>query len=255
MRESLYGAFIGQQSIDKGVMMKMKEQKKNRKRLLLGICICGCLCMTACGADEDALFMESAQEISTEKISDLVSAEGSAADVSTDISEEEMQSTAPAKEQKIVVHVCGAVCSPGVYELEAESRVMDAVDAARGFTQDADTEYVNLATVLADGNKVRIPTKEEVTEMSQQGITADDTGVIIQQNTGNTSDPTGSLVNINTADEALLCTLPGIGSTRAQSIIQYRLENGSFSKIEDIMQVSGIKESSFQKIKEYITVN
>lgn len=246
--------------------MKRKNQKQKMKMLLVKFCIGSCLCMTACGADEDALFMESAEMISTEKISveraiEETSSEGIYATA------ESMQTIIPAagtdlaKEQKIVVHVCGAVCKPGVYELDADSRIMDAVDAAQGFTQDADTEYVNLATVLTDGNKVRIPTKDEVTQMSQQELTQNDIGVIMTQdtgttsNTGDSSNTYSSLVNINTADEALLCTLPGIGSTRAQSIIQYRLEHGSFSKIEDIMLVSGIKESSFQKIKEYITVN
>ena len=235
--------------------MKRKDQKQKMKMFLAKLCVGGCLCMTACGADEESLFREAEGTILTEKIPTEMATE--------EISTEAMQTTAPvagtdlAKEQKIVVHVCGAVRVPGVYELKTDSRIMDAVEAAGGFTEDADTEYVNLATVLADGNKVRIPTRDEVTQMSQMGPEQGDTGVITSQdtgNTGNTGDLGSSLVNINTADEALLCALPGIGSTRAQSIINYRLEHGSFSKIEDIMQVSGIKESSFQKIKEYITV-
>lgn len=243
--------------------MKRKDQKKKIRMFLVSLCIYSCFCMAACGADEDSLFREAdgmPAERSTEISSEETSSEGiytttEGTQTITPATEEDL-----AKEQKIVVHVCGAVRAPGVYELEADSRIMDAVEAAGGFIDDADMEYVNLATILADGNKVRIPTKDEVTQMSQQEPAQNDMGVITAQdtgitgNTGDSSDAFSSLVNINTADEALLCTLPGIGSTRAQSIINYRMQHGSFSRIEDIMQVSGIKESSFQKIKEYITV-
>jgi len=140
----------------------------------------------------------------------------------------------------VVVHVCGAVVNPGVYELPAQSRIADAVYRAGGLCPDADDSYVNMAGIPADGEQVYIPTKQEAVilrqEMKQIGATP-------------------GKVNINTADKALLCTLPGIGDTRAESIIEYRQEHGSFLTIEEIMQVSGIKESSFQKIKEKITVN
>jgi len=142
------------------------------------------------------------------------------------------------EEQPVIVHVCGAVVNPGVYELSTGSRIADAVDMAGGFAEGADESYVNLAEIPADGQQIMIPTKEEA--------------VILKQATD--ASGTGK-VNINTADIALLCTLPGIGETRAGSIIEYRQKHGGFSAIEDIMQVSGIKESSFQKIKERIVVN
>ncbi len=142
----------------------------------------------------------------------------------------------------VTVHVCGAVLNPGVYELSCASRIMDAVNLAGGLTEEAADDYVNLAAKISDAQQIYIPTREEAGQLqrtSEQGGQTDSTGKI----------------NINTADKELLCTLPGIGQTRAQSIITYRQEHGKFASIEDIMQVSGIKESSFQKIKEYITVN
>ena len=142
--------------------------------------------------------------------------------------------------QPVIVHVCGAVVSPGVYELPAGSRIVDAVDMAGGFLENADESYVNLADVPVDGEQIVIPTKEEA--------------LLLKQTTKAQGTLSGK-VNINTADKALLCTLPGIGETRADSIIEYRQKHGGFSAIEDIMQVSGIKESSFQKIKERIVVN
>jgi len=140
----------------------------------------------------------------------------------------------------VVVHVCGAVVSPGVYELPAGSRIADAVDTAGGFAEDADESYVNLAGIPVDGEQIRIPTREEA---------------LLLQQAAQTAEKASGKVNINTADKSLLCTLPGIGEVRADSIIAYREQHGGFSAIEDIMQVSGIKESSFQKIKERIVVN
>lgn len=144
------------------------------------------------------------------------------------------------REEPLVVHVCGAVVSPGVYELPAGSRIVDAVDMAGGLREDAEDTYVNLADTPSDGEQIFIPTKEEAKHLKQ----------VSQMTTENPGK-----VNINTADKELLCTLPGIGDTRAESIIAYRQQNGLFASIEDIMMVSGIKESSFQKIKELITVN
>lgn len=142
--------------------------------------------------------------------------------------------------KSVVVHICGAVVSPGVYELSPGSRIADAVELAGGLLEDADESYVNLAELLADGQQISIPTKQEARLMRQ----------LPQQN----SVACGK-ININTADKVLLCSLPGIGDTRAADIIAYRQEHGGFKAIEDIMQVSGIKEGSFQKIKEMITVN
>lgn len=162
----------------------------------------------------------------------------------------------------MMIHVCGAVQNPGVYELEEGSRIADAVTAAGGFLKEADEEYVNLATRLQDGSQVKIPTKDETAQMSKDEMTKNDNCVTLpsvmpaatQMVQENPEDGLLHKVNINTADKEQLCTLPGIGPTRAEGIIAYRNSQGAFSKIEDIMLVSGIKESSFQKIKNYITI-
>ncbi len=161
--------------------------------------------------------------------------------------------------QNVLVHVCGAVQAEGVYELEAGSRVIDAVTAAGGFSEGADTSYVNQAQILEDGVKLRIPTIEEI-----KALTADNSVDVMGADTlevGVTGNATvtdegskSSLVNINTATEAELCEIPGIGPSRAQSIIEYRGEYGKFGTIEDIMNVTGIKDKFFAKIKDHITV-
>ena len=148
---------------------------------------------------------------------------------------EEKETDGPDKEALFVVHNCGAGMVPGVYELEAGSRVIDAVQAAGGFTRDAAEDARNLAEPVLDGNMIRIPTIEE-----QQKKTA--------------SEQEDTRININTADAGKLQTLPGIGESRAAAIIEYRETYGAFSCIEDIMKVAGIKQAAFEKLKEQITV-
>jgi competence protein ComEA len=152
----------------------------------------------------------------------------------------------------VVVYVCGAVLNPGVYELPDGSRMGDAVEAAGGFSEDAEVTYVNLAARVTDGVKLLIPTVSEI---------AGDSGALKVESfepEGSPDSASGgsgtSLVNINTATKAELTTLPGIGEGIAGKIIKYREENGSFSRIEDVMKVSGIKDKLFAKIKDHITV-
>lgn len=138
--------------------------------------------------------------------------------------------------QCIYVYVCGQVTKPSVYQLKSGARVYEAVELAGGFTKKADKTAINLADVLQDGQQVMIPSKE-------QNIGSQESG---------TSD---SKVNINTADKEELMTLTGIGEAKAESIIAYRQENGSFNSIEDIMNVAGIKDAAFIKMKDNIKVN
>ena len=148
--------------------------------------------------------------------------------------------------QSVCVHVCGAVLTPGVVEVPAGSRAQDALEAAGGFLPDADREYVNLASPVEDGQQLYFPTMEE-TERWRADMTVSRSGQILAEHVN-------GLTNINTADEALLCTLPGIGQARAQAIIAYREQKGSFARPEDIMKVDGIKQSAFDKISGRITV-
>lgn len=172
------------------------------------------------------------------------------------VSDKEMQ------QAMIYVDVCGAVANPGVFQLAAGSRVFQAIEAAGGYLPEAALTCVNRAGVLTDGQQLYILTQEE---MERQGLDpAEMSGASdgqmngsagTGQNTGMTAQvQQDNRININTADEAQLTTLTGIGATRAQAIIAYREENGSFAAIEDIMNVQGIKEGTFAKIKDEIVV-
>ena len=181
----------------------------------------------------------------------------------------------PADSTVIWVHVCGAVRKAGVYELPAGSRVFEAVQEAGGFAADADESYVNQAQRLSDGAKLVIPTVEQVEEAAGDSRTeAGRIGIVEQAGvqeagygvsaagTGDSDGRTDPVsvsadgrININTAPEAQLCEIPGIGAPRAAAISAYRQEHGGFSSIEEIMNVSGIKEGTYAKIKDRITVN
>lgn len=172
------------------------------------------------------------------------------------VSDKEMQ------QAMIYVDVCGAVANPGVFQLAAGSRVFQAIEAAGGYLPEAALTCVNRAGVLTDGQQLYILTQEE---MERQGVDpAEMAGASdgqmngsagTGQNTGMTAQvQQDNRININTADEAQLTTLTGIGATRAQAIIAYREENGPFAAIEDIMNVQGIKEGTFAKIKDEIVV-
>ena len=161
----------------------------------------------------------------------------------------------------IFVYVCGEVISPGVYELPEGSRIYEAVAAAGGMKEGADPDFINQAAVLEDGEKLKIYSLDETSSMEEtlDGTTAG-TGSSGSGNTGNsgagnTGSGKTSKINLNTADESTLMTLPGIGEAKAKAIISFRKESGGFETIEDIMKVSGIKNSVFDKIKDLVTVN
>ena len=139
----------------------------------------------------------------------------------------------------VVVHVDGAVRSPGVYELEEGARVRDAVQAAGGLAEGADTSAMNLAALVSDAQKVYVPHKGEevppdLSTESGQGERA--------------------LININTASAEELDELPGVGESTARAIIEDREKNGPFSSPEDLMRVSGIGEKKFERLEAMICV-
>lgn len=152
----------------------------------------------------------------------------------------------PAKEKvKICVDLGGAVANPGVYFLEEGSRLYQAVEMAGGFTEEAEVSVLNQAEVLTDGQHIWVPTQEEVENQPE-----------LAEAQGEVSGSKGSdgKVNINTADVQELMTLNGIGEARAQAIIAYREEQGSFSSPEQIMEVSGIGEGIYSRIEDQIAV-
>ena len=150
----------------------------------------------------------------------------------------------PEASQIVYVHVCGQVVTPGLYTLPEGSRVDDALKQAGGFTKEADTDYLNLAMLLTDGMKLYVPARDEKLPPMEEN----------QGNTPGTYGDGEAMVNINRADVAELCTLSGIGESRAKDIITYRENHGGFAKIEDIMKVPGIKENVYMKIKDSICV-
>lgn len=172
-------------------------------------------------------------------------------------------SDASSEEAKtLVVHICGAVSAPGVYELPAGSRIIDAVEAGGGFLPEADEACCNLAEEIVDGCQIYIMTKSEScadgqTEKKAGIQTSPDSDMQTTDRNVRSNSTTAlenGLVNLNTADVAALMTLPGIGESRAKAIISYREQHGAFAKIEDIMKISGIKQAAFSKIKDRITV-
>lgn len=237
------------------------------------------LMLTACTGKNDILLESGIQEQEEEKMpaAETVSGrEGEAEAVNADgkmeqkpggeTESEENRSTEPAL-QDIYVHICGAVAKPGVYVLRAGSRVYEGVEAAGGFAEDACEDFVNQAGLLADGQRLVIPTMEEaeaarangsyqeVWRTEAQGETGSFAEAETAGGTGTGVGNSGGLVNINTAAESELSAIPGIGAGKAAAIVKYRKENGAFTSIEDIMKVSGIKEGTFEKIKDKITVN
>ncbi len=144
---------------------------------------------------------------------------------------------AEEKSGKVTVYVTGAVNHPGLVTLSQDSRIGDAVDEAGGLLPTADAERVNLAKAVKDGQQIRIPSKQEAASGAPSG--------------GKNGD---GLVNINTADEKTLDSLPGVGPSTAQAIIQYRESEGSFSAPEDLMKVKGIGKGKFEKLKDKITI-
>ncbi len=155
--------------------------------------------------------------------------------------------TANAGSNTVLVHICGEVQTPGVYELTADSRICDVLLLAGGFTADADTEAVNMAAGIEDGMQIVIPAEtDRVPETTENSF----------YRTGETAagKTESQLVNINTADKETLMSLPGIGAGKAEAVIAYREAGGVFKDIKDIMLVDGIKEGVYAKIKDKICV-
>ena len=189
--------------------------------------------LTGCGSADKALVF------SSEDTEEVLGIEGPELEEAHDLEPVE-------QDVMIYVHVCGAVLNPGVVTVHSGCRAEEVLEAAGGFSPDADREYVNLASPVEDGQQLYFPTAEEA-ERWRDGMSVSRSGQILMESTL-------GKVNINTADESLLCTLPGIGKSRAQAIIAYREQKGPFESAEDIMKVSGIKESAFDKISSMIAV-
>lgn len=156
----------------------------------------------------------------------------------------------------IVIDLRGAVQNPGVYNLPVGTRIGELIEQA-GLLEDADTSAINLARMLKDGEIISVPYQgENIAVAGMDSDSADDDSGI-SSNSGTSDDTTNTMgkININTASLEELDTLPGIGPAKASSIINYRLENGYFTSIDEIMNVSGIGETTYEKLKDLITVD
>ncbi len=176
-----------------------------------------------CHSCKGGLVSENISEVRTESLGEYA------------LTEAEAQSQTPVYHY---VHICGEVECPGVYQVPEGSRIFQAVEQAGGFTDEAASQYLNLAEPTEDGMKICVPS---VKEAEEKGLSL-------------WGEETAGRININKAGAEELMTLTGIGESRAADIIRYREENGGFRTVEDIMKVPGIKEGAFEKIKDQISV-
>lgn len=222
-----------------------KGIKKGEQSVIASVLwtVCAVLCMaqTGCAKADRALSFAAGEPVTVEASAGAGnSAPGNKADAASESGWQtgvaEREDAKPDAVSVIYVHVCGAVKNPGVVALSEESRGQDALDAAGGFTPDAATDSVNLAEKVHDGMKLYFPTREEAQTVERAA-----------------QDEAAGLIDINTADVTLLRTLPGIGEAKARAIVADREAKGPFESAEDIMRVSGIKESAYGRIRDLIT--
>ncbi|WP_028264202.1 ComEA family DNA-binding protein [Atopobium fossor] len=198
---------------------------------------------------------QDAQSIEKSSLKNMAEKSDGKSDTKTQNPTTQMQASGTA--QFIVVHVDGAVAKPGVYTLEQpKPRIKDAVDLAGGLGEEADTSTINLAAIIEDGSKIYIPKQGESIPLEQ--AVSDDTQSNSNRTLGTHADAgdthASGLININTATEQELMSLPGVGKSTAQAIIEDRRINGVFATVEDLMRVSGIGAKKFEKLQGKIRV-
>ena len=209
-------------------------------KIIRGVLLCTLIvvCINGCG-NGTAQYVNSEDSVSTQQTE---SESQESQKVELDESDRE--------EILLYVYICGEVNHPGVYTLSEGSRVCDLFEAAGGLTAEAATDYWNQARLLVDGEMLYVPTVEEAAERQESGMNDSEN----QSTSSETSDTDGK-INLNTASMDQLMQIPGIGEAKARSILAYREEHGGFSSIEEVMNIEGIKEGVFSKMKEYIVVN
>ena len=228
--------------------------------VLLFIGIAGVIFVFSGGGNEDSTGLEIVEDISGNKSGSIVDIKSSTAETDKDspkeaksdnLKKEGLQGNEKLKEnQKIFIHICGAVKNEGVYQVEADARVVDVIRAAGGLTKEAASSGINQAKQLEDGMQVYVPTKKEVSKAGTQipGLQKEDLQNSASVNSQN------SAININTATKEELMKLKGVGEAKAVLIITYRENNGGFKEITDLMKIKGIKQKFFDKIKDNICV-
>lgn len=158
-------------------------------------------------------------------------------------------SVSTQEKEQLCVHICGAVKNPGVYQVEEGARICDLIKLSGGLIKDAAGDYINQAQAVTDGQRIYIPKTDEVQTFAAEEY-MDTEKDIIKDSTAEASQ----LININTASADELMTLPGIGQSKADSIIKYRETNGKFTSVDELTNISGIKEGVLKRISDRITV-
>lgn len=210
------------------------------KRFIKILCFsCFCLLAAACGEKENVYFQTETSVMETQQKEEVPATDAA-----------QMPEKDNAQPGKCFVYICGAVKTPGVYEMEQNARLYEVVEAAGGLTEEAAEESVNQAREIVDGEMIRILTQEEAA-----GTGVEETGERTEPEVDDeTVKDTDGRIDLNLATAAELMTLSGIGQAKADSIIRYREKNGGFSSVEEIKQVEGIKEGVYNRIKDDIKV-
>lgn len=210
------------------------------KRIMTGFFCLFLGLMTACGSGE--ILMETGERAESGIAADDGQPTGEDRTLITE--SPEMKETL---KDLIYVYVCGQVRTPGVYSLDEGSRLFEAVDLAGGILPEGDLTRINLAAVLADGQKIYIPSAAEAETMQAAEEFSEEPEKV--------GDVSRQRVNINRASKETLMTLPGIGEAKADAILAYRQAEGDFESPEALMNVPGIKEGVFAKIKDRISID
>ena len=240
-------------------MLMIIRKRIHRASILLSAALLSAALLSGCGEDEGVYRYGSvgseAEASKTSETSETSEAPAVIREKGSSASDDEASSASGENTPVAAcyVYVCGAVNAPGVYELPVGSRVYEAIAKAGGMTEEADGRSLNQAAPVADGQQITVYTREEVETLRKSG------GAVGTESPSGSAGPDLSAgesgkqkININTADREELMTLKGIGAARAEAIITYREEHGAFSRIEDIMNVEGIKEKAFAKIRDDI---
>ena len=236
--------------------------RKMKYIVLIGAAV---LCCSSCSKQDSEQMIELdevdiTQETTSSEVTDQDATENRAAENGTNengvteaVNAEQADKGVPETVADICVHVCGAVENPGVYVISDAARVYEVIEDAGGLTEDAAADYLNQAAALADGQQIYVPTVAEVDDGTTFPKAAD---ILTTESAGDGQENDGAdaAVNINTASAEQLKSLTGIGDSRAQSIIAYRESHDGFKSIEEIMQVEGIKEGMYSKIKDRIRI-
>ena len=203
----------------------------NHRKVYICITMIIVLMFAGCGGERQVYLESSSQE--------------TAASEQVAIEETETETDTKESDSLCYVYVCGAVEQPGVYLLQSGGRVYEAITLAGGLTEDAAGNALNQAEHVSDGQMIQVPTKEEAA-LSDAGESAEEPDRMQAED---------GKININTASAEMLMTLPGVGQSKAESIIAYREEKGTFSSVEAIKNVNGIKDGVYNQIKDKITVD